>query len=772
MKTLFKYETDNFHMTIHDAAPRIFRLRAWGTANYEDVLRMLEAIKQTIPKNIKSHLVINVDGLKSFPWSLRKTIYEDATSWFRDGRLLHMYLVYPTPFVRMVGFLVGKFYTEIHHSYYDSEESAINQSKRALLQEGKSFGLKSVRKVLDLSASVENIQVDQLYENSHEKGGVSLLLLNKKLLLARLKGHVSIDQVQEVKDEIVKFLKNADVRILISDFSGIHDYSLSIEQGPGFFSAFEEFNIRQHVALPVLLRDIVFQITGIEFKMRAGISIIDSVEQAVYEELKDEGSDEYLRPNITVLEHLEKEDIQDLSKSELEGIIQSFQQDMISIIRDQQKKINVITSVLDKITWSNDFESKELDLPDEGDAFYHLYQAVNVLQKDIVQISEQIQLTSAQMEKTVEKRTRDIKKAESNLRSLLDNYTSPIFLLDRNYKLIDFNNAFNKLINIAYGVELNKGDDFFQPFDESLIPLWKERFELCLKGRKKDYTENYLIDGTEYYYEIRVFPIYIESEISGIGVFASNVTDLNISKRTLEDQNISLVKLNNELDSFIYRSSHDLRAPVSSLLGLINLAKVVDDEEEMNNCLDLMEKSVNKMENFIKDIIDHTKNSKLELEPSTINLDELLADLVSEFEHLDPTKTVKFESELLGECTFVTDRYRLMTVLTNIISNAIKYKSNRRKPAVHLSITVHQGSANIVISDNGQGIKEDYLPKIFDMFFRANEDSVGTGLGLYIVKDIVEKLGGTIDMESEFGVGTSVHIRIPELQVAGDEVEV
>jgi signal transduction histidine kinase len=113
--------------------------------------------------------------------------------------------------------------------------------------------------------------------------------------------------------------------------------------------------------------------------------------------------------------------------------------------------------------------------------------------------------------------------------------------------------------------------------------------------------------------------------------------------------------------------------------------------------------------------------------------------------------------------TFYSDRWRLKVILNNIISNSIRYR-NGRDPVINVNVEITDRKAFVEIEDNGRGIPNEHLNKVCQMFYRATDDGAGSGLGLYIVKETIDKLQGSIKIESEVGKGTTVRLMIPELQ--------
>lgn len=230
----------------------------------------------------------------------------------------------------------------------------------------------------------------------------------------------------------------------------------------------------------------------------------------------------------------------------------------------------------------------------------------------------------------------------------------------------------------------------------------------------------------------------------------------------LQSTNVELSKRNTELDNFVYSVSHDLRAPIASVLGLINLAKKDTDVGMKNMYLDMIHKSAVQQDHFIKEILDQSRNARLEVNREEIQFKPLIEETFNQLKFATSSGTVEKVIEIHQEQPFFSDRWRLKVILNNIISNAIRYR-NGRDPLVKVNVDIRENAALLAIEDNGKGIEKDHLPNIYKMFYRATDDGAGSGLGLYIVKEAIEKLNGHIQIESEVGKGTTVKLQIPAL---------
>jgi len=228
--------------------------------------------------------------------------------------------------------------------------------------------------------------------------------------------------------------------------------------------------------------------------------------------------------------------------------------------------------------------------------------------------------------------------------------------------------------------------------------------------------------------------------------------------------NKELSKRNTELDNFVYSVSHDLRAPIASVFGLINLAKKDKDTSKKNMYLEMIYKSAMQQDDFIKEILDQSRNSRLEVKREEILFEPLIDETFNQLKFAtSPGNSVEKVINIYQDEPFYSDRWRLKVILNNIISNAIRYR-NGKDPVIKVDITIREHLATLAIQDNGKGIDRDHLPNIFKMFYRATDDGAGSGLGLYIVKEAIDKLNGQIQVESEVGIGTLVKLAIPEIQ--------
>lgn len=231
----------------------------------------------------------------------------------------------------------------------------------------------------------------------------------------------------------------------------------------------------------------------------------------------------------------------------------------------------------------------------------------------------------------------------------------------------------------------------------------------------------------------------------------------------LQDKNKELEKINFELDRFVYSASHDLRSPLTSVLGLLYLLRNEMKDSNALHYVDLMEESILKLDNTIRDIVAYSRNNRTQVQLESVNISEVVRDISTGLRYLETDEVNLSEViDVVQPATLVTDRSRIQIVLNNLISNAIKYRHVARKPKICIECKHESGQAIVTVKDNGVGIKDEHLSKIFDMFYRTSDQSSGSGLGLYIVKETVKKLGGNVHVVSEVQNGTLFTITIPQ----------
>lgn len=350
-----------------------------------------------------------------------------------------------------------------------------------------------------------------------------------------------------------------------------------------------------------------------------------------------------------------------------------------------------------------------------------------------------------------------LRESEDRLKALTENTNDLLFSIDSEMVFTTMNTAFKKFVRKTYKQKAEIGQHVSTVFKEQLSNNeWIKLLKRSLSNKKL--VKEVHVDlglGCESY-EVLLNPIYQDNKlVAGVSVFARDIT-----RRIKAENNIK--KTNFELDSFVYRASHDLRAPLRSVLGLLNLIEIEEEASSRQNYLKLAHKSINKLDSFISDLTDFTRNSRLEINAVEINFENLVNDTIENLQYMDNASRVKVLKSIDPK-PFMSDITRVTIIVQNLVSNAIKYQNDYLEVSIcEIGLRyIKDDLIEIWVKDNGRGIKPEFQDKVFEMFFRASADSNGSGLGLYITKQVVDKLNGTIKLKSVPGDGTEIRVVLP-----------
>lgn len=227
----------------------------------------------------------------------------------------------------------------------------------------------------------------------------------------------------------------------------------------------------------------------------------------------------------------------------------------------------------------------------------------------------------------------------------------------------------------------------------------------------------------------------------------------------LEDERENLNKENKELDSFLSNTSHDLRTPIASILGLTYLGKIELQEEKARTFMGMIEERIRKLDLVIGDILSLSRSKKVDLKIEELDFAKLLDETITDIRFNKGVSAIHLEYQPDPAHVFKSDYNQMKIILNNLMTNAVKYHNlNQPNPYIRVSFKRVRNAVEIAIKDNGQGIAKESIPKIFDMFYRASSGTEGTGLGLYIVQEALSKIKGIVLVDSQLGKGSTFKI--------------
>ncbi|HEX7016049.1 MAG TPA: ATP-binding protein [Cyclobacteriaceae bacterium] len=372
---------------------------------------------------------------------------------------------------------------------------------------------------------------------------------------------------------------------------------------------------------------------------------------------------------------------------------------------------------------------------------------------------------------------------ESLVAKVLDSAKDQILALDAEKRYIVFNQAHANLMRTLTGRDIRVGDKLLESIPRELIPLARKELkrafasdryhaEIALPNKMILRTSSYVIRDDR-------------DRISGIAIFAEDISERKKTELKLKALNEELTfqnwqlaareeelrmamdqlsERNFELDQLMYKTSHDLRSPLSSILGLVNLANLDPNPANLGQYLKKIEGRIKKLDEFISSMVNYARVNRGEITVGELDLERMVKAAIHELEYLDNFQAVKTSVVVNnGHVPFRNDHFLMNIIVGNVISNAYKYYNPEVDSYLRITIDIRDTQATLEFADNGIGIRKEHQDKIFDMFYRATDRSQGSGLGMYIVRQAIEKVEGTISVKSVYGSGTSIRITVPNL---------
>ena len=253
-----------------------------------------------------------------------------------------------------------------------------------------------------------------------------------------------------------------------------------------------------------------------------------------------------------------------------------------------------------------------------------------------------------------------------------------------------------------------------------------------------------------------------KNEVVWAKLYASTYKDLGVGilepLDTRVDFENKLAKLKKDLDQFVYKTSHDLRAPVANILSVVD--HFSREPEKHEEYLKMIKDNALRLDHIIREISDYAVNQKFPVKLDYVNLDNAIKEICDDvMKERRISKSINLNRNVSYHNGIAVDRSRFVIVLKNLIINAINFTD--KKGNVDISAEIQDSELILKVKDDGMGIRKDVQAKIYDMFYRGSNLSEGAGLGLFIVREVLDELRGSIEFESSEGEGTEFIVRIP-----------
>lgn len=255
----------------------------------------------------------------------------------------------------------------------------------------------------------------------------------------------------------------------------------------------------------------------------------------------------------------------------------------------------------------------------------------------------------------------------------------------------------------------------------------------------------------------------IDFVIAALGVLLSVKLLIDYLQHIIAERsrdNEELKQVNTELDKYSYTITHDLKGSIHSMLRLVELPEI--DNSNYSEHIDTMKASLHNILGLINEVTEQARNRNLEIKKESFNVLNLVEATWELVKYAPEAQTIDLILDIPKDLKITTDKRRIAGILNNLITNAIRYHDKAKSTQfIKLSGHIENGWFHFTVADNGHGIAKEYQQKVFEMFYRASNILGGSGLGLFIVKESIDKLSGQIELESTIGKGTLFRMKIP-----------
>ena len=355
-------------------------------------------------------------------------------------------------------------------------------------------------------------------------------------------------------------------------------------------------------------------------------------------------------------------------------------------------------------------------------------------------------------------------QSEANLRTIFDNTEVGYLLLDNTYTIIAFNNAYYTGFAAERDLQLTTGANYMDLLPEDRKLIARDHFDSVLTSRQTlAYEMQFRPDAAGNYYRVNVVPVFNNKEILGICISAIDITTSKRLERERQSMIEDLLQKNSDLQQFTYIVSHNIRGPLSTILGLNN---IIDDNmsaDDLRFYIDGMKRSSENLDTVIRDlhlILQVKKGLTVSKEPT--DLGELIDEVVTGIFPTGAAGKMIVNKDLAEVPKISTSRAYLKNICHNLVTNSIKFVTPGQLPELYIRSYYVNGKVAISFTDNGIGIDlHKNGDKIFMLYQRFQTTVEGKGFGLFMAKTQAEALNGSIDVRSEPGKGATFTVYLP-----------
>jgi PAS domain S-box-containing protein len=347
-----------------------------------------------------------------------------------------------------------------------------------------------------------------------------------------------------------------------------------------------------------------------------------------------------------------------------------------------------------------------------------------------------------------------LRESEERYRKIIETAQEGIWVLNAHNQTIFVNRRLAEMLEYSEQEMITRSFFSFMDHDDRTRSI--EHFKKLGKGKKISLEIKLNSKtGKKVWTSISGNPLY-NNEGYYTGAFGM-ITDIT----ALKTVQFNLESKITELNAFLYHTSHVLRGPVSSARGLINVLKMISQDTEEQDFLTMLDDCNVDMITILEEL---TRISTLYYNPiinDKINFEEIAREAFHDLQYLPNSERTTLSVQQDNDIAFYSDPFIIKPIFYCLLKNSMTYTDNTQACIIDISVTRENDRIRLQVSDNGDGIPPEFLPRVFDMFYRAHKKARGPGLGLYIVKHIVDKLNGTVGISSQKDSGTTVIILLP-----------
>lgn len=361
------------------------------------------------------------------------------------------------------------------------------------------------------------------------------------------------------------------------------------------------------------------------------------------------------------------------------------------------------------------------------------------------------------------------KVTESNFKSVLENIEHGIWAIDKEYKLIFLNSYSFKRYEEITGIKAKVGIDVDRLSKPENREFFRNYYKKALEGEKVSYDISYTENNKNKILNISLNPIIRDNEIVGVSALARDVTYEREKEKDLIYSKQILLEKNSDKDKFISVVAHDLKGPIGTMIPIIKLLHEEAEKSE-NKILSDMAGYLSKISEttykLLEDLLYWARFQRGEIKftAEKIEVHKIVEEIIDMFKIVAENKGIKIFDEIDDFFQIEADIQMTKVVIRNIISNAIKFTDKNGK--ITIRVYKKRESNIIEVEDSGVGISDDRIEKLFKISeicsTKGTNGEKGTGMGLVICREFMEKQGGKIEIESKLGVGTKIKLIFPK----------